>query len=442
MKKILIVDDEPMMLKLVNRALQNHYETLQASSGEEGIRLFEQERPDMVLSDLKMPAMSGYELQQIIQDQSEARIPFIFMTADENDENESKGLEQGAADYIHKPINAEVLLKRIERVFTTIEENSHLKKLAHIDAMTGLYNKFATEKLIGERIKEKSGVFAVVDLDSFKLVNDLYGHNMGDRVLVRFAELIRSVVREGDIVGRIGGDEFVIFFEHLTDSAAIAEKTRYLNTQILRSAKEYMGEDMNIPLGCSAGATYVTGRSTGYADVFQKADAALYRAKQGDKHGYCMYEEYASALEGQNEAGGFSDIRVLYGERNPKSGAYIADPDTFRGIFRFLNRMASNYPWHIQMVLFSFSADREEAIPKALDAFIEQSAGMLRSSDIFVKHGADRVLLLLLKSQDDRYQVPLDRIMQAWQSTGVKEVAVSYETESLLSDSNLSAAMV
>ncbi|MBQ9631769.1 MAG: diguanylate cyclase, partial [Lachnospiraceae bacterium] len=211
MKKILIVDDEPVMLKLVSRALKDHYETIQASSGEEGARLFFSEHPDMVLSDLKMPVMSGYELQEIIQAKSDSPVPFIFMTADENDENESRGLEQGAADYIHKPINAEVLLKRIDRIFVNVEENSQLKKLANTDAMTGLYNKTATEEMISDRLKKAHGTFCVVDLDNFKLVNDMFGHQMGDRILVRFAKLIRSVVREGDIVGRIGGDEFVVF---------------------------------------------------------------------------------------------------------------------------------------------------------------------------------------------------------------------------------------
>ena len=244
MKKILVVDDEPIMLKIVNRALKDHYETIQASSGEEGARLFVSERPDMVLSDLKMPAMSGYELQEIIQEKSESPVPFIFMTADASDDNESRGLEQGAADYIHKPFNAEVLLKRIERVFSNVEENSRLKKMAHTDAMTGLRNKFATEKAIGKRIKKSHGTFAVLDLDSFKLVNDLYGHRMGDRILMRFAELIRSIVRDDDIVGRIGGDEFAIFFERLTDFEVIRNKTDFLNDEIIRSAKEYMGEDI------------------------------------------------------------------------------------------------------------------------------------------------------------------------------------------------------
>ena len=120
MKKILIVDDEPIMLKLVSRALKGHFELVTASSGEEGARLYDTEKPDMVLSDLKMPVMSGYELQEIIQSKSESKVPFIFMTAEEN--SESLSPQNGTADYIHKPINAEVLLERIERVFKALEE--------------------------------------------------------------------------------------------------------------------------------------------------------------------------------------------------------------------------------------------------------------------------------------------------------------------------------
>ena len=440
MKKILIVDDEPIMLKIVKWALKDHYETIQASSGEDGIRLFVSERPDMVLSDLKMPTMSGYELYENIQEASESPIPFIFMTADESDDNESRGLEQGAADYIHKPINAEVLLKRVERVFANLEENSRLKKMAHSDAMTGLLNKFATENVIAERIKKSYGTFAVVDLDSFKLVNDLYGHRMGDWILVRFAELIRSVVRDDDIVGRIGGDEFVIFFDRMSDVEVLRKKAALLNDEIARSAKEYIGEDMSIPLGCSVGATYVSDYYAEYETVFQMADSALYRVKQGDKHGFAMYEDHTRGLEDAH--GGFSEIRTLFGERGPLKGAYITDKDSFKSIFRFLVRLTSNYAWHIEMVMFTFESEDEEKVPEACDRFIEIASANLRNSDVLLKYGMDRILLLLMKSQEERYKVPIDRIGKQWANGGVAGVELSVQMESLKKEEDLHAHFV
>ena len=113
MKKILIVDDEPMMLKITARALKDHYETILASSGSEALKLFEEGMPDLVISDLKMPEMSGYELKKALMEKGGEKVPFIFMSADETDESESIGRELGAADFIRKPVKGDVLLERV-----------------------------------------------------------------------------------------------------------------------------------------------------------------------------------------------------------------------------------------------------------------------------------------------------------------------------------------
>ncbi len=113
MKKILIVDDEPMMLKITARALKDRYETILASSGSEALKLFKSGMPDLVISDIKMPEMSGIELHKALKENGGAKVPFIFMSADENDESENIGRELGAADFIRKPVKADVLLERV-----------------------------------------------------------------------------------------------------------------------------------------------------------------------------------------------------------------------------------------------------------------------------------------------------------------------------------------
>ncbi len=113
MKKILIVDDEPMMLKITARALKDRYETILASSGSEALELFAKDRPDLVISDLKMPEMSGYELKKALMESGGEKVPFIFMSADETDESEDIGRELGAADFLRKPVKGDVLLERV-----------------------------------------------------------------------------------------------------------------------------------------------------------------------------------------------------------------------------------------------------------------------------------------------------------------------------------------
>ncbi|MBR6710884.1 MAG: response regulator, partial [Selenomonadaceae bacterium] len=133
MRKIMIVDDEPVMLNLASRILSKEYETVCASSGAEALQLFVKERPDLVLSDLLMPEMDGYELHRLLQEYGDEPVPVIFMTADERDTSESKVFEAGAADYIHKPVKADVLLRRIGNIIQNLDRIHGLKKKASLD---------------------------------------------------------------------------------------------------------------------------------------------------------------------------------------------------------------------------------------------------------------------------------------------------------------------
>ena len=130
MKKILVIDDDKVVLTLAEKTLSAKYSVSTAVSGSQALELFSADMPDLVLSDLLMPEMSGYELQRAISEMSADRIPFVFMTSDESDESESKGFEQGAWDYIRKPVKADLLLKRIERIFINVDEEKKLRQAA------------------------------------------------------------------------------------------------------------------------------------------------------------------------------------------------------------------------------------------------------------------------------------------------------------------------
>ncbi|MBR3051017.1 MAG: response regulator, partial [Selenomonadaceae bacterium] len=189
MQKILIVDDERIMLKIATKILSKEYETIGASSGAEAIEMFQRERPDLVLSDLLMPGIDGYELHRLLQEKSAEPVPIMFMTADDSAESESKGFELGAADYIRKPLKADVLLRRVKNILDHLDKVQDLTEAATLDMMTGLLNKISAQREIGKLCATRQGVLMLLDLDDFKLVNDLYGHAMGDKILIRFAEL-------------------------------------------------------------------------------------------------------------------------------------------------------------------------------------------------------------------------------------------------------------
>ena len=139
--KVLIVDDEPVMRHIASKILSQKYEIVTASSGIEAIELFASEKPDLILSDLRMPEMDGYEMHRILHEKFELAVPVIFMTADESAESESIGFALGAADYIRKPCKADVLLKRVENVMNNLDKVRGLTVQASTDPMTGLLNK-------------------------------------------------------------------------------------------------------------------------------------------------------------------------------------------------------------------------------------------------------------------------------------------------------------
>ena len=399
MRKILVVDDDEMMLMMARHILSTKYEVVTATTGAEAIEIFDLERPDMVLSDLMMPEMDGYELQRILQEKSGKTLPIIFMSANEGDESEIKGFELGAADYIHKPLRPDVLLRRVGNIIENLEKIQRLEVKSSTDPLTKLLNKSEAQREIGELVKKSSGALLMIDLDSFKLVNDIYGHNMGDKILIKFAELIKSVIRENDLAGRMGGDEFVAFLNNITDEKVLKSKAKFLNDEILSTARKLFGEDMQIPLGTSIGAVFVPSEGTDFATLYKKADKALYEVKQHGKHSLAVFGE--KNLAEKNSIGELSQMRMILGERNNNSGAYFVDFEAFKHIYRMLVR-TDNYKKGLTMVQFTLPDDLAEEFKEIL-------IHSLRKSDCVTQNG-NKFLVLLQEATETDTEIMRDRI--------------------------------
>lgn len=402
MNKILIVDDDPVMLRIIERILSSRYRILSASSGKEALEIFDREMPDMVLSDIRMPEMDGYELRHLLREKSD--VPFIFMTADESDESERKGFDIGAADYIRKPANADILLRRVGNIMQNAEKLHGLRKAASLDGMTQLLNKEAALRDIGDLCGKVPGVLLMIDLDSFKLVNDIHGHAMGDRILIRFAELIRGMIRATDLAGRLGGDEFIAYLQHVTDEAVVREKTAYLNEELLRSAREYMGEDMGIPLGASVGAVFVPGGPGDFSELCRKADQALYAVKNGGKHGVSFHGAAPRAWDGKAP----SHMRRILGERNREEGALLVDFDGFQNIYRFISRLGEDFQNRTQFLHFTLSQ------PRTAEEFRDMLRHVLRRNDCVMQNGASQFFVLLTGAGKEEGRGIEERIRRTW----------------------------
>ena len=434
-KKILIVDDETISLTMTNHILSTEYTTVCARSGTEAISLYATEKPDMVLSDLHMPQMSGYELQKHIRERHNDSVPFMFMTADHDEETESKGFENGAADFIKKPFRADVLLRRVGNILQTVEKIQGLKKAAVLDPMTGLLNKASSEEEIAAACKSSQGVLMMIDLDSFKLVNDIYGHAMGDKILVRFAEILRAVVRPIDLVGRMGGDEFIAFCQNVKEEIVIEKKSRFINKYITEAAKEFMGDDMQIPLGASLGCVFVPQEGTDFAALFKKADKALYTVKQNGKHGFGFYKE--EAAEERADAAAATDLTnavKILSERNAPRGGFVLPYEQFRTVFQYTTRLVANYQKELLLLLFSVTEPKPAAIP--IEEACEQLQGVLQStlrqSDVITQSSKNQFLVLLSELTPTKLSIVIDRIMENWEKADASVMfTVDYELTTL-----------
>lgn len=421
MSKILVVDDEKMMLMLVKRILSKEYDIITAESGEEAIKIFEAERPDMVLSDLMMPEMDGYELHRILQEKSGNTVPIMFMSANEDDASEIKGFEVGAADYIHKPMRPDVLLRRVGNIIENLDKIRKLEVKSSTDSLTKLLNKTAAQQKIKEMIKNSSsGTLLMIDLDSFKLVNDIYGHIMGDKILIYFGELIKKIIRREDLAGRMGGDEFIAFLQNVDGENILRDKTKYLNEQLMIYARNLMGKDMQIPLGVSVGAVFVPDEGRDFQTLYEKADKALYEIKQSGKHGIAIFGGTRTNKKNKPSVEGISQMRMILGERNEKSGAYFVEFEIFKEIYRLLSRMADNYKKGLTLMQFTL-LDKESA-----EEFEEILTNSLRKSDCVTRSG-EIFLVLLMEAQDfEAYKVK-DRIFSKLRVNLVDKIVFELE---------------
>jgi two-component system, cell cycle response regulator len=290
--QILVVDDSAISRKLVEHALeQSGYALRFAKSGQEALDLFRKHAPSIVLTDWMMPDLSGLEVcQQIRADGQREYTYIIVLSAKAEKDHVVKGLAAGADDYLTKPFDPSELLARIGVGCRTVElhreidaKNRLLEEMAHTDSLTGLPNRRAIEDWAARQLRgaARHGFPMWVvqgDLDSFKSINDSYGHDAGDAVLRRFSEVLKANTRASDICGRMGGDEFLLVITHVAGE--------YILSTINRMREEWAGCEFEFGgTATSITASFgIAGFRGTIAPTFQalaqQADKALYAAKR------------------------------------------------------------------------------------------------------------------------------------------------------------------
>ena len=225
--RILIVDDEKMNLKVLADLLKDEYAPVLARSGEQALQhAFGDFPPDLILLDVMMPQMGGYEVIKNLKNNDKTNnIPVIFVTALNSMEDEEHGLKLGAVDYITKPFSPPIVKMRVRNHLRIVHQYKLLDQLAHLDGLTEISNRRRFEEVLQKewaRSARNRSPFslAMVDVDYFKQYNDHYGHAMGDLTLRKIAKTLDGILRRpADLIARYGGEEFVMLLPE-TDAAA------------------------------------------------------------------------------------------------------------------------------------------------------------------------------------------------------------------------------
>lgn len=290
--RILVVDDSIVHRKLVEQALEpGAYSLLFAKSGLEALDLFRKHSPSVVVTDWMMPDFSGLELCERIRGDAQRGYTYILvLTGKSEKDSVVHGLAAGADDYLTKPFDPGELLARIGVGCRTVElhreidaKNRLLEEMAHTDVLTGLPNRRALEDWAGRQLRgaARHGFpFWVVqaDLDSFKNINDSYGHDAGDTVLKRFAEILKSNTRASDICGRMGGDEFLLVITHV-EREHIQSTIERLREELASHEFAFGKEKASIRASFGIAGFHRNGAPS-FGALVQQADKALYTAKR------------------------------------------------------------------------------------------------------------------------------------------------------------------
>ncbi|MCR5324369.1 MAG: diguanylate cyclase [Lachnospiraceae bacterium] len=439
-KWIAIVDDDVTNLKNAGKILsKNHMRVSAMKSGKALLNFIRDNTPDLILLDILMPEMDGFktfeELRKLEKELGREEIPIVFLTAEEDENIERLGLDIGAADFIRKPFNPNVLLTRIGNIVSNSEKIRDLTEEAITDKLTGFLNKAGVNEKLTEACKVESGALMILDLDSFKLVNDIYGHDMGDRMLAEFGNLVRKNTRSEDVIGRIGGDEFIVFCRHTEAESDIARIVARINDQLVSEAKRLMGSDMNIPLGVSAGVVFVPKQGCDYNEAFRKADKALYYVKQNGKHGYSVYiDDEEDEIVSLSPAESLIRINKILEERNVPNCALLLGQDTFIQVYRYVYRYIQTYKVDAFKLLFSISPT-ENGVMKTrfselADSFADILQNSLRKSDIMMRNQINQFFVLLIEVNKDNIEKVVDRFLHTWEnSVNADKLHVIYEVE-------------
>jgi len=293
---ILIIDDDINLIRLMSQMLKDFGRILFATNGEMGLHIAQEQKPDLILLDVEMAPMDGYEVcRRLKSDEATSASAIIFVTAKVGMESEIACLDAGAVDFICKPLNPLVVQARVRTHLRLKQNTAALESLAQHDSLTGLYNRryfnaaIETEYRRLQRHQLPLGL-ALIDIDHFKKYNDTYGHIAGDAAICAVASALEQATkRPGELVARYGGEEFVVLLPQV-DEAILKQYGQMICDKVRSLEIPHSSSDTLPWVSISVGLAFLIpdGKSLP-EELTKQADQALYLAKASGRNQYQLF---------------------------------------------------------------------------------------------------------------------------------------------------------
>lgn len=286
-QSVLIIDDSPLIVKILKDMLKSDYTVFSAFTGQDGLTMAMENMPDLIILDIVMAPMDGYEIcRQLKANTITKNIPVIFITALNEMEDEKKGLEIGAIDYITKPFCEPIVKIRVKNHIELKQHRDFLSTLSAIDGLTGIHNRRYFDTKFQEEwdkaiINETPLSIILIDIDRFKKYNDTLGHLEGDECLRLVAKCIQdSAEKGGNIVSRFGGEEFVCLMPNTPAEVAV-DVAFSIFKSVNKCNIPFAASDISSNVTISAGLkTVVPSNAIIKEDFLKSVDDLLYKAKR------------------------------------------------------------------------------------------------------------------------------------------------------------------
>ena len=289
-QSVMVVDDSPINIQMLSQMLDELYEVSFATSGTEALEIASRQLPDIILLDVIMPDMNGYEVcRRLKADPLLREIPVIFITALTEQQDEISGLQVGAVDYITKPFHPDIVILRLKNQLELKMYRDTHARLALIDGLTGIANRRSFDKqlqrewLLAQRYQRNISL-VMIDIDYFKQYNDTRGHQEGDNCLKQIVESILKSLRGSDLAARYGGEEFACILPETDKIGALftAEKIRKRVEELeLPHGNSAISPNVTISLGVAT----LSPDDRQQADILiEMADQMLYQAKESGRN--------------------------------------------------------------------------------------------------------------------------------------------------------------